>query len=351
MDKWNHRERVMAALSGQEPDRVPYCELNIDRVFGAKLLGWNETPYVNALDEETPFTLPESKEVSKTLGLDNIFYLRRQPVYVDTFVDEEGRIFPGTGRIKTEDDLAMINLPDPHRDEFYAEAESFAKNKGDYAAFFLTRGGLAPAMLSMGIDHFCLSLYDDPKLIEHLLDIYFGWMEVLAERICQFDFDVFCMADDFAFNTGMMFSPQTFKEMIVPHYRRIAEKITIPWIFHSDGNIQEGIDMLMEVGVAGIHPVEKGAMDIRKTKQAYGDKLCILGNVDMVLLGSGSPQEVEDEVVGLIRDIAPGGGYIMTSGNSLADYLKPECVLAISETIAKYGKYPNNPNSFFYYKI
>lgn len=342
MGKWNQRERVMAALIGQEPDQVPYCELNIDRAFAAKLLGWDEKPYVNALDEENPFNLEEAKTLSTTLGLDNIFYLRRQPVYVDTFVDEEGRIFPGTGKIKTEEDLAMIKLPDPHRDEFYAEAESFAKNKGDYAAFFLTRGGLAPAMLSMGMDHFCLSLYDNPKLVAQLLDIYFGWMEVLAERICQLDFDVFCMADDFAFNTGMMFSPDAFRELIVPHYRRISEKITIPWVFHSDGNIQEGIDMLIEVGVGGIHPVEKGAMDIRSVKKEYGDKLCILGNVDMVLLGSGSPGEVEEEVFGLIRDIAPGGGYIMTSGNSLADYLNPECVLAISKTIAKYGSYPVN---------
>ena len=340
MEKLSHRERVMAALSGQEPDRVPYCELAIDRVFAAKLLGWDEKPYVNALEENTPFTLAEAQEVSTALGLDNIFYLRRQPVYVDTFIDDEGRIFPGSGKIKTADDLAMINLPDPHSDEFYAEAESFARNKGDYAAFFLTRGGLAPAMLSMGIDHFCLSLYDDVKLIEQLLDIYFGWMEVVAERICQLEFDVFCMADDFAFNTGMMFSPDTFKELIVPHYHRIAEKITIPWVFHSDGNIQKGIDMLREVGVAGIHPIEKGAMDIRQVKKEYGDKLCIFGNVDMDLLGAGSPQEVEDEVLALIRDVAPGGGYIVTSGNSLADYLKPECVLAISKTIAKYGSYP-----------
>jgi len=342
MEKLNHRERVMAALSGQEPDRVPYCELAIDRVFAARLLGWDEKPYVNALAETTPFTLAEAKKVSMTLGLDNIFYLRRQPVYVDTFVDEEGRLFPGNGKIKTEDDLAMINLPDPHRDEFYAEAESFAKNKGDYAAFFLTRGGLAPAMLSMGMDHFCLSLYDDLKLIEQLLDIYFGWMEVVAERICQLDFDVFCMADDFAFNTGMMFSPDTFKELIVPHYRRIAEKITIPWVFHSDGNIQEGIELLRDVGVTGIHPIEKGAMDIRKVKKAYGDKFCIFGNVDLVLLGSGSPAEVEKEVFELIRDVAPGGGYIITSGNSLADYLKPECVLAIARTIEKHGSYPIN---------
>jgi hypothetical protein len=156
MEKMSTRERVMAASNGQEPDRVPYCELTIDRAFAAKALGWDEKPYVNALEEKTPFTIEEVKQISKRLGLDNIFYLRRQPVYGDTFTDDDGRIFPGGGTIKTEDDLALINLPDPHRDEFYAEAEYFARNKGDYAAFFLTRGGLAPTMLSMGIEHFCI---------------------------------------------------------------------------------------------------------------------------------------------------------------------------------------------------
>jgi hypothetical protein len=53
MGKWNNRERVMAALNGQEPDQVPYCELKIDPVFAAKLLGRDEKPYLDASDEET----------------------------------------------------------------------------------------------------------------------------------------------------------------------------------------------------------------------------------------------------------------------------------------------------------
>lgn len=334
------KERVLTALRGEEPDQVPYCELAIDRAFAAKAFGWNEKPKVNALEQKNPFTLEEAKQVSAGLGLDNIFYLRRQPVYTEIFNDAEGRIFPGGGNIKTIDDLDKINLPDPHRDEFYAEAEYFVANKGDYAAFFLTRGGLAPTMLSMGIEHFCLSLYTDPDLVKQLLDLYFGWMEVVAERICQLDFDAFCMADDFAMNTGMMISPQSFEELVIPYYRRIAKKIDIPWVFHSDGNIQKAIDMLLDVGVSGIHPVEDGAMDIRGIKETYGKKLCILGNVNMDLLGSGTPEEVERVVRNLIRDVAPGGGYIMTSGNSLADYLKPECVWAISRSIEKYGRYP-----------
>lgn len=334
------RERVRSALDHEEPDRVPYCELFIDRAFAAKVMGWNERPMINALEEGNPFTVEEAREVSTRLGLDNLFYVRRQPVFVETFRDGEGRIFPGSGKIKTEKDLEMIELPDPRKDEFYADAEAFAKKRGEHALFFLTRGGLAPTMLSMGIDHFCLSLYDAPKLVERLLDIYFDWMEVVAERICQLDFDLFCMADDFAFNTGPIFSMEVFRKLLVPRYRRLARKITIPWCFHSDGNITASLNILIDLGIKAIHPVEKDAMDIRQVKREYGRQLCLLGNVDLVLLGSGSPDQVEAEVHDLIRDVAPGGGYIMTSGNSLADYLKPECVLAISEGIKKYGHYP-----------
>jgi uroporphyrinogen decarboxylase len=42
----------------------------------------------------------------------------------------------------------------------------------------------------------------------------------------------------------------------------------------------------------------------------------------------------------LIHNVAPGGGYIVTSGNSLASYLKPECVMALSKAVQKYGRYP-----------
>ncbi len=81
-------------------------------------------------------------------------------------------------------------------------------------------------------------------------------------------------------------------------------------------------------------------MDIRALKRDYGRRLCLLGNVDLNLLARGTPQKTGEEVRGLIRDIGPGGGYIVTSGNSLAAYLEPENVVAMSETVQEFGSYP-----------
>ena len=85
---------------------------------------------------------------------------------------------------------------------------------------------------------------------------------------------------------------------------------------------------------------EKGQKIMRSMKRTYGDRLCLLGNVDLNLLGMGSPDAVDREVRELIRDVGPGGGYIVTSGNSLAGYLLPENVLALSKAVQKYGRYP-----------
>jgi uroporphyrinogen decarboxylase len=272
--------------------------------------------------------------------MDSISYILRAPTYAQTQTGVDGRSFQGDGMIKTEADLEMVKLPNPHDDELYAEAEEFVKGRGDYALAFVTRIGMLQTVLSLGMEGFAIALYDSRPLVEQLLDLYYDWMAVVAERICQMGFDLFITTDDFAFKSALMFSPRIFQELMVPRYRRVVEKITIPWVLHSDGNIMEVVETLLDLGVSGLHPNEKGAMDIRAMKRKYGDRVCLLGNVDLNLLGMGSPGEVDLEVKELIRDVGPGGGYILTSGNSLASYLKPECVLAMAEAVKKYGRYP-----------
>ncbi|MBC7235638.1 MAG: hypothetical protein H5T69_07330 [Chloroflexi bacterium] len=334
------RERVVTALARREPDRVPYCELGIDRSLAQRLMGWGEPTSQAANLEANAYTIEEAKALAAELHLDNISYVLRAPVYTRKLPGKDGRLFYGEGLIRTRADIAMMDLPDPHKDELYAEAEHFARNKGDYAAFFVTRIGIFPTMLSMGTETFSVALYEDRAFVEEVLDIYCDWMVVVAERICQLDFDLFISTDDMAFNTAPFFSPRIFRELVLPRYRKIAPKITIPWAIHSDGNIVPFLDDLISVGVQALHPLEKNAVDPVAIKRQYGDRLCLMGNVDLNLLGAGTPKEVDAEVKRLIRDLAPGGGYIVTSGNSLAAYCLPENVRALSRAVRKYGKYP-----------
>ena len=335
----NSRERVLCALRGKQPDRVPYCEFSVDRALAQQLMGWGP-PVSQAADlEANAYSVEEAKAISRALGLDNIAYVLRAPVYAHKNAGLDGRLFYGEGMIRSEADLSLIRLPDPYDDALYAEAEAFANKKGDFAACLVTRVGIFPTMLGLGIERFCLSLYEQPDLVETVLDIYCDWSAIVAERVCQLGFDFYVSTDDMAFKSAPYFSPTVFHDLVLPRYQRVGTKITLPWVVHSDGNMLPFMDDLLSLGIAGLHPLEKGAMDIRKIKREYGQQLCLLGNVDLNLLGMGTPEQVEAEVAGLIQDIAPGGGYILTSGNSLAGYLKPENVLALARAVRQYGLY------------
>ena len=228
-----------------------------------------------------------------SLALDNISFSLRAPTYADRHPGQHGRMFFGDGQIKSEKDMERILLPDPRNPELYREAEQFAKNKGDYSAWFVTRIGIFPAMLSLGLTTFSLALYDNRPFVEKVMDLYFDWTRIVAEHVCQLGFDAFVTTDDLAFKTQPFFAPQIFRELVVPRCKRVAEKITIPWIWHTDGNVAPLLEDFISLGIAGLHPIEKGAMDIRRIKADYGNRVCLLGNVDLNLLGAGTPEEVD----------------------------------------------------------
>lgn len=334
------RERVWAALHIEEPDRVPYCELGIDRALANRLMGWTAPADPPGSLEVNPYSVEEAKALAERLHLDNIYYVLRAPIYAHRHAGQDGRLFYAQGMVKSEDDLHLLRLPDPYDDRLYDGARRFVQNKDGYSLWLITRIGIFPTMLSLGIENFCLALRDNLPFVETVLDRYFDWTTAVAERVCQMDFDAFVTTDDMAFKSSTFFSPQIFQDLLIPRYRRVAEKITIPWLVHSDGNLTPFVDYLIGLGITGLHPNEKGAMDIRAMKRDYGDRLCLLGNVDLNLLGMGPPEDVEREVFELIRDIGPGGGYIVSSGNSLASYCLPENVVALSQAVQKHGRYP-----------
>ncbi len=133
---------------------------------------------------------------------------------------------------------------------------------------------------------------------------------------------------------------EMYEEFMKPYQMIVANEIRKPWIFHSDGNLFPILDGLVTLGMNAMHPVQPSAMDINKLKEKYGDRVCIVGNIDLdYTLTRGTPEETEAEVKDRIEKVGKGGGYIISSANSVTDYCKVENVWAMSRAIRKYGKY------------
>jgi uroporphyrinogen decarboxylase len=120
----------------------------------------------------------------------------------------------------------------------------------------------------------------------------------------------------------------------------VADKIRLPIVYHSDGNYLPVLPYMLQYNPSGIANLEPPAMDIFALKETHGDKVCLVGNIDLhYTLTRGTEEETRAEVKEKLQRIGKGGGYIIASANGLAAYCKPENVLAMNETILQYGGY------------
>jgi uroporphyrinogen decarboxylase len=335
------RERVLTALNLGQPDRVPWVESTLHNRLAENLLQRSnfEKAMVSMRFSAPGLRIPP--EIRDVLALDNLNFSLAPPRFVKTQF-YEGLDIIVDGLIKTEKDLEKVILPDPDSDSFYQSAkEVIAKYRGsDWALGVTTRMGISNAYLSMGMEHFSLMLYDNLSLVLKMLDIYADWAVKVVSRINELGFDFLIIAEDLAWKQGPLFSPKVIRELFLPRMKRVAEKIRIPWIYHSDGNLMPILDDLLTLGMNGLANIEPNAMDIGVLKKKYGHRICLMGNIDLhYTLTMGTPEETEAEVKKRIEEIGPGGGYILASSNSLAPYCKPENVLAMNRALLKYGFY------------
>ena len=127
-----------------------------------------------------------------------------------------------------------------------------------------------------------------PPLVEEIFDIYLEWTCVVAERRRADGFDAFVTTDDVAFGSSTFFSPKVFRELCMERYPRAP---TPPddsvGAMHSDGNMMPFMKDLLTLNIVASTPWRKGRWTLRETKRRYGDRLCLIGNVDLNILGAG----------------------------------------------------------------
>jgi len=151
---------------------------------------------------------------------------------------------------------------------------------------------------------------------------------------------------DIAHNNGLMIHPRYLRKYVFPFYKKIGDICRdkgLGYVFHSDGNCTEAMTDIIECGYHGFNPIQPNAMDIEDVKKKWGKRLCLIGNINLdSTLTIGTPEDVTAEVYERIRNLAPGGGYMVASSNSIPDYVPLENMKAMFRAALEFGRYPIN---------
>jgi hypothetical protein len=211
----------------------------------------------------------------------------------------------------------------------------------DLAVWCSLRGGMMDTIYSFGVMRFCQLLRTERPLIATLFSDYIEWNIELVGRLQKIGFDFFVTYDDIAYNSGPFFSPKVFREVFAPGMHALAAALRVPWVFHSDGDLGPIFADIAELGFAGYNPFQPPVMDIESYHDCYGGRICFWGNIDIATtLTHGSVHDVEAEVRRRIARLAPGGGYILATSNSITDHCRVENILAMLAAKEKHGAYP-----------
>lgn len=377
------RQRVLTALSGKEPDRVPVDlgsiadgSIHIDAYQKLK-------QYLGIIGGKTNFydlvqqaVMPE-ENVLQILGIDTRAITLKVPERSERriqedergqwFVDEwgiawrkprHGFYFDMVGnplkkaRIQDLDDYRWPDPDDPARYQgLQRQARELFENT-EYAIVGNTQLGSAFELnwYLTGLERFLTDMLLEPAFVEELIA---RSLEIQGKMIARFlesvgvYIQVLGIGDDLGTQTGPLLSPDLYRRLIKPKTQRLIRSIKSQTkakiLYHSCGSIVPFIPDFIELGIDALHPVQVSAegMNTRELKRKFGAKITFWGAIDtQYVLPRGAPDEVEKEVQERIHDLGPGGGYILAAVHNIQRDVPPENILAMFDAARKYGKYP-----------
>jgi uroporphyrinogen decarboxylase len=217
-------------------------------------------------------------------------------------------------------------------------AEQVAANSDRYLSWGIGFSLYERAWSLRGIESFLLDMMENPSFADELLD-----------RICEFNLDLIEFAagrfaidcvrfgDDWGAQQGLIMGPQLWRRFIKPRFARMVEKAHSygkATFLHSDGDVQEVIPDLIEIGLDILNPIQPDVMDVYEIKREYGRDIAFHGGVSVQhFLPDGTAEQVRAGVRRLLRELGAGGGFIIAPTHSLGSDIPLANLVALTEEI------------------
>jgi uroporphyrinogen decarboxylase len=374
MTTMTSRQRVLAALNHQQPDRVP---IDIGGSSVSTLIGqaYERLKTYLGIAEETQYMKRKSRSVILAKAIAERLHSDTRPLnpgnpdgWQDiifpngSFQDEwsvtwskpEGGHYNPTGnplRDATLADLDRFRWPDPlnpGRTRGLREQARKLHEETDYAVILsLPVGFVHQSQYLRGYENYLVDLILNPEFVQALMDRALDfWLKHTAAILEEVGpcVDVVMFGDDVAFHDRPMVDPQRYRKMIKPRHAQMVElikrKSKAQVLYHCCGAVKSLIPDFIEIGVDALNPVQvsSAGMDTAELKARFGGRISFWGGIDTSrVLPNGSAKDVRAEVQRRIKDLAPGGGYVVASVHNIQEDVPPENILAMADAAYELG--------------
>jgi uroporphyrinogen decarboxylase len=342
MAEMTSEERVLRVLRRQEPDRVPHFEWLVDRRVREALLPGCQSHNEFALKMGHDAVLVDPNFKKERVG-QNRWHSEWGYVTQDT-PEEHG--IEVESPIKSMADFERYTPPDPHAPGRYASIEAAVRDyEGNKAVVVHMNDVFSLPRYLMGMQELLMALVTEPDLVRALVEMSVTVNLEMAKEVVARGAKIVYTGDDYAYNKGPLMSPKHFREFFYPGLCRVMggyKALGLYVIKHTDGQIWPIIDMIVDSGIDCLDPIDPQAgMNLAEVKAKFGHRVALKGNVDCAqTLTFGTPEDVVAETKAALRVGMPGGGFILSSSNSIHSAVKPENYMAMLKTLQQYGRYP-----------
>jgi uroporphyrinogen decarboxylase len=194
-----------------------------------------------------------------------------------------------------------------------------------------------------GFEGLLMRMASEPEFVSRAISLCLDGAIAWVEAMCEAGCDAIVNGIDYCDNEGPLMGPRLFRQLCQPALAAIcaaAHRKGKFFIKHCDGYTWPILDDFVAAGADAWHGIQPPiGMDFSRLKEKYAGRLCLCGGVNVDTLVRGTPEQVAAEVKEALRVAAPGGGYVVSSGNSLVVGTQYENYLALLAAAREYGNY------------
>lgn len=329
-----NRERVLASLRHQQPDKTPYTIGFTQKAHAKMAAFYGDAGFDSKIGN--CFTMLATAPAGAWQEVEPDVWQDQFGVRWDRSVDKDIGVVVNC--LVNADNVASFPFPDPlDQTRFTGYPTASMEREDQFVIAEISFSLFERAWTLAGMENLLMAMCADPDFAHTLFDRILEFNLAIIDKACKYGIDAMYFGDDWGHQRGLLMGYGLWKEFIEPRLRQQYKAVKDRGKFvviHSCGKVDELFPDLIADGLDVFNPFQPEVIDVFDAKKRYGDRLCFFGGISTQrTLPYATVDEVKEQIKRLIDAVGKDGGYFAAPAHAIPPDAKPENIAAMIEVL------------------